>query len=224
MEKRARFSALKKIILCMLCMIMVQGAVVYFQPLEHVQAATVKKGLKKSGKYYYYYVNGKKVKNTWKTVKTTSGGKKVSYKYYFGSNGRAYAASNLKTTDGYTKNVVVKKIGKYYYGFDRNGHMVKSGYYNNPLKFDSNGDSLTYYFDKYGRYNAAKSKAIRKAGAYGANGKSLLKILGKPKSKKKLNSCFGEPGNDYQWNYANIYVTVHVYPDGSRMVFGIFPR
>lgn len=216
MRKKSGFLRLKKLILCMLCLLMVQGTVGYFYPPEHVQAATVKKGLKKEGKYYYYYVNGKKAKNTWKTVK--------SYKYYFGSNGRAYMASDLKKTDGYTKNVTVKKIGKYYYGFDRNGHMVKSGYYNDPLKYDSNGDSLSYYFDKYGHCNFTKSRALRKAGAYGANGKSLEKILGKPKSKKKLNSCSGEPGNDYQWNYANIYVTFHEYPNGRRTVFGIFPR
>lgn len=207
----------------MLCMVLAQSAFTYSGTVEQVQAATVKKGLKKEGSYYYYYSKNKKVKKTWKTVKTTSNGKKVSYRYYFGSNGRAYAAKNLKKSDGYTKNIVLKKIGKYYYGFDNKGRMVKSGYYNNPLKFNSQGDSKTYYIDKKGRYNAAKSKAICKAGAYGANAASLRKILGTPKKVKKLNSCFGEPGDDYQLNYANVYVTIHRYPDGREMVFGIFP-
>lgn len=207
---------LRKGFLLLLCMVLLQGGLVFASPSIRAEAATVKKGLVKEGKYYYYYVNNKKVKNTWKTVKTN--------KYYFGSNGRAYAAPDLKKSDQYTMNVVVKKIGKYYYGFDSKGRMVKSGYYNNPQKLDSNGDSMTYYFDKNGRYNAAKSRAVRKAGAYGSDTKALRKLLGKAKSVKKLNSCFGEPGNDYQWNYSNIYVTVHIYPKGTGMVYGIFPR
>ena len=47
---------------------------------------------KKEGGQYYYYVKGKKVKNTWKTVtvanKTT--GKKMTYRYYFSNTGKAY--------------------------------------------------------------------------------------------------------------------------------------
>lgn len=222
MSKR-KATGLKRLLIFILCLILAQGGSVYFGTAENVQAAT-KKGLKKEGNYYYYYVKNKRVKKKWKTVKTTSNGKKISYKYYFGSNGRAYAARNLKKSEGYNKNVVLKKIGKYYYGFDNKGHMVKSGYYNDPRKFDSNGDTMTYYFDKKGHYNAKKSKAIRKAGAYGRNAKTLRKILGKPKKTKKLNSCFGEPGDDYQLYYTNIYVTIHRYPSGREMVFGIFPR
>lgn len=223
MKKKTGISVFRKFILVMLCMVLAQGIFAYSGTATEVQAAKAKTGLQKEGSYYYYYSKNKKVKNTWKTVKTTSNGKKVSYKYYFGSNGRAYAAKNLKKSDGYTKNIVLKKIGKYYYGFDSKGRMVKSGYYNNPLNMDKNGDSMTYYIDKNGRYNAAKSKAIRKAGAYGADAAGVRKILGKPKKEIKLNSCFGEPGDDYQLNYANIYVTIHRYPDGREMVFGIFP-
>lgn len=224
MGKKRKSSGVTRFFLLLLCMMLLQGVAASVNPSGHVQAATVKKGLKKEGKYYYYYVNNRKVKNTWKTVKVTTGGKTVSYRYYFGSNGRAYAAPNLKKTEGYTKNVVCKKIGKYYYGFDNQGRMVKSGYYCDPNKFDSNGDTRSYYFDKNGRYISSKSKAARKAGAYGAKASTLKKVLGKPLSVKKLNSCFGEPGDDYQWNYKNIYVTVHIYPDGTGMVFGILPR
>lgn len=221
--RSARISGLKKFILCMLLVVLAQNVFPCFPTLGSVRAAEVKRGLKKEGKYYYYYVNNEKVTDTWKTIKTTSKGKKVTYKYYFGSNGRAYAAPNLKKTDKYTKNVVVKKIGKYSYGFDSKGHMVKSGYYNNPLKIDRKGDSATYYFDKKGRCILNKSKAICKAGAYGKNAAALRRILGKPKSAKKLNSCFGEPGDDYRLNYANVYVTIHRYPDNKEIVFGIFP-
>lgn len=214
MERRAK--EIKKVLVFLLCMVMVQGICSLAAPAARAEAATVKKGLVKEGKYYYYYQNNKKVKNTWKTVR--------SARYYFGSNGRAYAAPDMTKTDNYKQNIVVKKIGKYYYGFDNKGRMVKSGYYNNPQKLDSNGDSMTYYFDRNGRYQAAKSKAVRKAGAYGKDAVSVRRLLGKPKSIEKLNSCFGEPGDDYQWNYTHIYVTVHIYPDETGIVFGIFPR
>lgn len=225
MKKRITSSVLKKLLLFTLLFALAQGVVITSSyTTETVQAAKVKKGLKKEGKYYYYYVNGKRVKNQWKTVKVKSNGKTVSYRYYFGKNGRAYAAPNLKSDYGYKQNIVVKKIGKYYYGFNRYGRMVKSGYYNNPQKFDKNGDSYTYYFNAKGRLVSSKSKAIRKAAAYGKDAAAVRKILGKPIKEIKQNSCFGEPGDDYMLRYANIDVSVHRYPDGREMMFGIFPR
>lgn len=213
---------IKKIAVVFMCICLVQvmagGA---FEPVS-VQAAA-KKGLVKSGKNYYYYQNGKKIKNKWKTVTVkNSKGKKVSYRYYFGKDGKAYIAKNEKSL-GYTKNIVCKKIGKYSYGFDRLGHMVKSGYYNNPDKFDKNNDSLTYYFDSKGHYVASKSKSIRKAGAYGADAGAIRKILGTPEKTVKLNSCFGKDGDDYKLVYGNVYVTIHRYTDNREIVFGIFP-
>ena len=57
-------------------------AVQTVQAASTAKAAKVKNGLKKEGGQYYYYVKGKKVKNTWKTVtvanKTT--GKKMTYR------------------------------------------------------------------------------------------------------------------------------------------------
>lgn len=223
MEKKKRFSGLRKVILLVLCIILAQNILCCPEAGETVQAATIRKGLIKEGNHYFFYINNKRVTNTWKTVKTTANGKTVYYRYYFGSNGKAYAAKDLKKSMKYNKNIVLKKIGKYYYGFDRLGHMVKSGYYNNPLKYDSNGDPYTYYFDKNGRCDSAKSKAIRKAGAYKANAVSIRKILGRPQKEIKLKTCYGEPGDDYQLNYGTIYVTIHRYPDKREMVFGIFP-
>lgn len=185
------------------------------------EAAPKLAGLQKKNGSYYFYEDGKPVTNTWKTIKDKK--TKKSYKYYFGANGKAYAAKNVVKTERYTQNVVVKKIGKYYYGFDRLGHMVKNGYYNNPFKLDKNGNSTTYYFDKKGRRNAAKSNAITKAGKYEKNAKTLRKILGKPIKTKKMNSCSPIPGKDYKLVYKNIYVTIHRNTDGSEFVYGIFP-
>ena len=71
-------------------------------------------GIIKKGSKTYYYKDGVMQKNCWSTDK----------KQYFGKNGVAYAAPK---ESGYKKNVVVKKIGKKYYGFDRNGYKVKKG-------------------------------------------------------------------------------------------------
>ena len=85
-------------------------------------------GIIKKGSKTYYYKDGVMQKNCWSTDK----------KQYFGKNGVAYAAPK---ESGYKKNVVVKKIGKKYYGFDRNGYKVKKGVY-----ADLKG--TPYYFDR----------------------------------------------------------------------------
>lgn len=64
------------------------------------------KGLKKIGKYYYYFDSkGKVFKKGWKTIK----GKR----YYFGKNKRAYTG--------------VKRIGKSYYLFNSKGQRTGTG-------------------------------------------------------------------------------------------------
>ncbi len=89
----------KKILAAVLCLMMLQMpaaepliAVQTVQAASTAKVAKVKTGLKKEGGQYYYYVKGKKVKNTWKTVtvanKTT--GKKMTYRYYFSNTGKAY--------------------------------------------------------------------------------------------------------------------------------------
>ncbi len=214
MKKKKIGDIPKRIMMLLLCAALAQSAAPVGPAVLQVQAASVKKGLKKEGKYYYYYVNGQRVKNTWKTVN--------GRKYYFGSNGRAYAAPNLKS-QGYTQNVVVKKIGKYYYGFDRKGRMVKSGYYNNPNQYDSSGNTMTYYFNAKGRMVTKKSKAIRKAGDYRADAAAVRAILGEPLREEPLDSCFEEDGDDYRLVYKTVAVTIHRYTDGHEIVFGIFP-
>ncbi len=214
MEKGKTRRILRYIVVLLACVMFCQSAAPCTPMVLTAQAASVKKGLKKEKGSYYYYVNGKQVKKTWKTIK--------GQKYYFGKNGKAYAAPD-RSSQGYKKNIVVKKIGKYSYGFDSKGCMVKSGYYNNPDKFDSKGNTMTYYFDKKGRYQAKQSKKIQKAGDYRADAKKLRAILGKPRKTKKLNSCFEEEGDDYRLVYSTVSVTIHRYPDGREIVFGIFP-
>ena len=117
-------------------------------------------GIIKKGSKTYYYKDGVMQKNCWSADK----------KQYFGKNGVAYAAPK---ESGYKKNVVVKKIGKKYYGFDRNGYKVKKGVY-----ADLKG--TPYYFDKNGVRVAKKSSQLKKASKYMENGVKLRKLLGKP--------------------------------------------
>ena len=108
---------IRKILAAVLVLMLMLTPVVSVSQPVAVQAAA-KTTLKKSGGRYYAYENGKKLRNTWRTIQ--SGKKK--YTYYFGSNGAAYQAS--KEMMG-RYGVIVKKIKGQYYGFDYLGHRVK---------------------------------------------------------------------------------------------------
>ena len=135
-------------------------------------------------------------------------------KQYFGKNGVAYAAPK---ESGYKKNVVVKKIGKKYYGFDRNGYKVKKGVY-----ADLKG--TPYYFDKNGVRVAKKSSQLKKASKYMENGVKLRKLLGKPSKTRSYSSCMNGVSKDMKLTYANIYVSLGKKISGGEIIYGIQPR
>ena len=209
----------KKILILVLCLLMVQIPVLTVSPAETVQAATVKSGLKKEKGKYYYYEKGKKVQNTWKTIKTKENGKTVSCRYYFGKNGAAYAAG--KSYGKY--NVAVKKIKGVQYGFDTRGRLVKGIYVS--------GDNMKFYaFTKKGVYDSKKSSALRKAAKYGADAAALRKLLGKPLKETTSDSCMTIPGTDIALTdviltYNTFTVSLGRYPDGTKeMIYGAIPR
>lgn len=86
-------------------------------------AKSVKKGLVHGKKGYCYYVNGKKLTNTWKTVK----GKK----YYFQANGYAAVGGTVISNRAYVFDVKGRllvssgarfaRVGKYYYYVNKSG-------------------------------------------------------------------------------------------------------
>ena len=69
-----------------------------------------KKGLVQENGKYYYYKNGKKVKSKWVSIKVKSGGKTMTYQYYFQKDGSACTT--------------VTKIGKTYYCFASSGRLI----------------------------------------------------------------------------------------------------
>ena len=153
-------------------------------------------GIIKKGSKTYYYKDGVMQKNCWSADK----------KQYFGKNGVAYAAPK---ESGYKKNVVVKKIGKKYYGFDRNGYKVKG---------------TPYYFDKNGVRVAKKSSQLKKASKYMENGVKLRKLLGKPSKTRSYSSCMNGVSKDMKLTYANIYVSLGKKISGGEIIYGIQPR
>ena len=161
-------------------------------------------GIIKKGSKTYYYKDGVMQKNCWSPDK----------RQYFCKNGAAYAAPK---ESGYKKNVVVKKIGKKYYGFDRNGYKVKKGVY-----ADIKG--TPYYFDKYGVRVAKKSSQLKKASKYMADGAKLRKLLGKPSKTKSYSTCMTGISKDLKLTYANIYVSLGKKIGGGEMVYGIQSR
>jgi hypothetical protein len=189
----------------------VQAPVLSLSEPVTVEAAAVKNGLKKENGKYYYYVNGTKVKNTWKTVKTTSNGKTVSYKYYFGSNGAAYAG---KTVYG-VRTPVIKKINGKVYAFDVNGRMATGARVING-KF--------YVFNsKTGVYDKATTSTYRKAAAYRKDSKALKKLLGKASKTETSDSCYGD-GIDVVRYYTYYIVSYFRDAKGKEIVLGISGR
>ena len=166
---------------------------------------TVKKSgfIKEGTKYFFYDKKGNKLKSKWKTIQ-----KKMCIR------DRAYAAPK---ESGYKKNVVVKKIGKKYYGFDRNGYKVKKGVY-----ADLKG--TPYYFDKNGVRVAKKSSQLKKASKYMENGVKLRKLLGKPSKTRSYSSCMNGVSKDMKLTYANIYVSLGKKISGGEIIYGIQPR
>lgn len=206
----------KKLLIFVLCLMLMQVPVTTVSSPENVQAATVKKGLKKERGKYYFYVNGKKVKNTWKTVKVKEKGKIVSYRYYFGKNCAAYSA--VKAMGSYN-NVVVKSIKGKKYGFNARGRMAKGVYVN--------GSNMRFYaFTKKGIYDPKKNSALRKASKEGADARTLRNLLGKPLKEQITDSCYTDPRvvNDVILTYPNMTVTLGRYADGREIVYGAFPN
>lgn len=161
-------------------------------------------GIVKKGSKTYYYKDGVMQKNCWSADK----------KQYFGKNGVAYAAPKVS---GCKKNVVVKKIGKKYYGFDRSGYVVKKGVY-------ADAKGTPYYFDKNGVRVAKTSSKLKAASKYMADGAALRKLLGKPSKTKTLSSCMTGISKDLKLTYANIYVQLGRKTTGGEIVYGIQAR
>lgn len=196
-----------------------------------VQAATVKKTTvtatptaiptkapqkKKTGLYkekgkYYYYVNGKKIKNQWKTVK----GKR----YYFGS--KYYAVTYHNKIGG--KIYVFDTAGKLLTG--KNSRIVnvgKNSYYLNKYGNPSKGwlyvNKNLYYADSWGRFLKNRTYEGIKFNAKGQAVKSDNRTLklkcmeivknntnSKMSKSQKLRAC---------WNYVirNTYYSSRYYP------------
>ncbi|MDO5422247.1 MAG: hypothetical protein Q4F41_00800 [Eubacteriales bacterium] len=210
-----------------ICAMVVLGAVAFIGEAavfegSQVQAATVKNGLKKENGKYYYYVKGKKVKSTWKTIEYYG-------KCYFGKDGSAYigwkkvgSSYYCFDTKGRMQRLCIKKVnGKYYY-FGDNGKIKKSAwvsYKGSRYYLSSNGAALTgirlvngkfCQFASNGKMNVAKSRKLRAAAVYESDFSTLKKLLGTAKKTKSLGAgCFipswdnsGEGfWTDYEYTY-----------------------
>ncbi|MCC8047264.1 MAG: hypothetical protein LIP12_17550 [Clostridiales bacterium] len=189
----------KKALLFLLCLSILQTPAVssLLNGTTITAQAATKNGLVKSGGNYYYYKNGKKVKNTWKTVtQTSASGKTTSYKYYFGSDGAAIKAT---TTMNSTYNIKLKAINGKIYGFDTKARMA-TGIYVNEIT------GKLYYFNSKGVYSATKTMKLRRAAKYGQNLSTLVSLLGTPKSREEYSSCLMIGYTDITLEYTHFTV------------------
>ena len=185
-----------KICLALMLALTMQAAVVPALPAAQTWAAS-RKGLVKSGKKYYYYKKGAKIKNKWKKVSV----KGVKYRFYFGKNGAAYRAKSLFL------NAYNVKLFKKKYGFDNYSHVVAHGIY-------VDGSSKIYVFEKKGVYSKKKTKALRAALPKGQISTDMynrvIAKLGRPKKVTEANSCSGwnavDPFTDISLVYSHFEV------------------
>lgn len=196
MQKKKRLGKIALLFCCVMLLAQTLPA--------HAQAA--KSGLVQSGKKLYYYQDGEKVKNCWKTVKGSH--------YYFGKNGAAYMAPK---TLGKSRNIITKTVDGEIFGFDQKGRMVKNGAY-------ANAASRLFCFSKDGTADRAKTQKLRKAAKYLSDAKAIRAILGKPKKTKASSSCFREGGTDLLLTYPNIVLSLYRGGDGKELVLFAEPR
>lgn len=165
--------------------------------------------------YYYYDANGKKLTNAWKTIR--QGGN--NYRFYFGKNGKACKAKK----DGTFKyNVAIHTIKGIKYGFDVNGRMVTGVWIN--ASFDR---PYFYYFNADGKFNAARSQALRTAAKKGAPASGLKNLLkkyvGKPKSTLRSGACTIYKGQEPLYativRYQRLEIQYYKMPDGKEIVY-----
>ncbi len=189
---------------------------IYLQSTKTTSKTTELKGLveKKSG--IYYYKNGKKLKNSWKTVK----GKK----YYFGEDGKAYTGNRnvdgvryLFSDEGKLKRAKKSRFverGKYTFYVTKKGQILTDW-----QLIDGN----LYHFSKFGRMDKDETVGKVKLLADGEAKKSVatrskikaLKILNKIcdsdiKRGKKLKAAWNYLTSRKNFRYRSIY------PDQSK--------
>ncbi|MCD8336643.1 MAG: hypothetical protein LUD18_05080 [Lachnospiraceae bacterium] len=213
MKRMKRF--LKKALLLILCLAMMQTPAVsnVLGGTSITAQAATKNGLVKKNGKYYYYKNGVKLKNTWKTVtKTSSSGKTTTNRYYFGSNGAAVMAT---TTMDCTYNIKLKTINGKKYGFDTKARLVSGTYVNEET-------GKLYYFSSKGVYKEAKTKKLRAAAKRGSDLAKLVKLLGTPKKRTESNSCLILGYTDITLTYAHFTVYGLRAPDGTETVYAVY--
>nr|WP_294660152.1 hypothetical protein [uncultured Blautia sp.] len=189
----------KKILALVLFLLLMLTPVVSVSQPVTVQAAT-KTTLKKVNGRYYAYENGKKVCNSWRTIKV---GQK-NYRYYFGASGASYQASrDMMGRYG----VLVKKIKGQYYGFNYLGRMCTGVRVGSTSAY---GMPYVFYFNANGTYNKTKTIQLRRASMTNKNAATIKKLLGKyQKCKISKNSCFmNGNGSDVTYTYANVELSV----------------
>ena len=216
-----RLTLLRKTWLVFLFAFLVQ--MVAFEGTSAVQAEAVQEGFEKKSGHCFYYQDGKKVTNTWKSLEADGG----RYRFYFGKNGAAYQAKKLYK-DAY--NVKLYKIERKQYGFDNYAHLAGPGIYLDSM----------YRFvvlGKGGVYDAKKSGKLRRQLRIYSDVRKVSKkmynhvvsLLGKPVSVRRSSSC--DP-----WNSKDKFTDVTLYYDHYEVLLirnnrtkeyalsGYFPR
>ena len=214
-----------------LCLALTVPMVMPTQYVTQVEAASEK--IKSKGGKYYCYVNGKKVKKQWKTIK----GKQ----YYFQKDGSAATLSckvggkyyvfnkkgQLLTSGSATKKVV--KIGKVRYQVNKKGIAVKGWSKDKKYYFDKTGKCYTgtrainekfYVFATSGMKDEVKTKALQKVAKYEKDFAPVKAIIGEPITSEYMKGCYGD-GMDGMLEYKNFTVYTYKDTEGNEIFMGV---
>ncbi|MCC8067036.1 MAG: hypothetical protein LIO94_08045 [Clostridiales bacterium] len=197
----------------------------------HASASTQDGLVKAENGKYYYYEDGKKVKDTLMTVTESDGTKSiyyfnskgaavvnklktvtvngVKYRYYFGKNGKAYTNKWKKVTTSSGKTY------RYYFGSNGRAYTDTVKTINGAkYGFGSNSRMLTgvqvlsykfYYFKASGKLDSSKTSALRKASAYGKDITALNTLLKKYGVTLKKTEDLGKGCSEYLTDWLYVY-------------------
>lgn len=199
----------KKVLAAVLCLTCTPVPAMTLAQPETVEAAEVKQGVRKENGKYYYYENGKKLKNTWKTVTIPKKGGAKVIRCYYGKDGAAYKGKNQYGTN----TPKIAKINGKTYGFGTDCHMLTGTYV---------ADDKFYVFSKSGALDTAKTNALRKASAYEKSSADIRKLLGKPIKTEVMDGCYGD-GKDYLLYYEKFILFLSK-NNGKEVVLGMISR
>lgn len=204
----------------------------YYSPSHAAKTAKAitssKDGLQKKDGSYYFFKNGKAVKNRWLRI--------AGNKYYFSEDGKALAGGARQVKQSYyvfgkkgvlfePKKISEVKVSGHRYLVRPNGKAYHGWSDGKTCCYSETGERLKgihvlhgkfFVFSSKGVYAPAKSKKINQAAVPGKPAEKLLSLLGHPKSQSVSPNCDIGEGEDGLYDYGNFAIRTYIPPEDDE--------